>query len=74
MEPNRFRPRLDYADTSAFRANSYRGMIFMFSIEFFFFFIFACSLHQMDHLTGFMFQMLMELAAVPTPMIIMALM
>ncbi|KAE8010599.1 hypothetical protein FH972_006956 [Carpinus fangiana] len=24
MEPNRFRPRLDYADTSAFRANSYR--------------------------------------------------
>jgi hypothetical protein len=72
MEPNRFRPRLDYADTSAFRANSYRGMIFMFGIDFFF--ILACSLRQMDYLTGFMFQILMELAAVPTPMIIMALM
>lgn len=35
MEPSRFRPRLDYTDQSAFRGNRFRGMCFMFSIDFF---------------------------------------
>lgn len=74
MEPSRFRQRLDYADPAAFRSNRYRGMNSMFSGDIYF----SGHSHFLRLIKKkknvCMFQIIMDLAAVATLMIIMALM
>ena len=72
MEPSRFRQRLDYTDPAAFRSNRYRGMKSMFSGDIYF----SGHSHflRLIKKNVCMFQIIMDLAAAATLMIIMALM